>query len=123
MILNLCAFKFPYSIFGNLERTPSPKKLGVYSVRSNWGQIGWMYASGPFIFYDLYPSGLAISVWSIGKAFLPFQFVEEVKKNIIMGYRIIHHSPEIRSPIVFADKEMFEALQNEYNKFKHGYRA
>ena len=118
MILNLAVFKFPYSIFGPLERSTEPNENVVYESRATWGKIGWFHGTMPFFSYVLYPSGLEIAILGIGKAFLRFDYVEELQSGFLRGYKIVHNSPEIRSPIYLPSKKWLNVFQQEYEKFK-----
>jgi len=45
MVFNLMAFRFPYSVFGTLERTPPPSEPILESVSSTSGMIGLLHAT------------------------------------------------------------------------------
>ncbi len=59
MVFNLMAFKFRYSVFGPLERTPAPSEPVLEQVSATSGMIGLLHATWPFFSWELYPSGLA----------------------------------------------------------------
>jgi len=118
MVLNLGAFKFQYSVFGPLERSLTPKETASYISRGTSGAIGWIRGSMPFFSYWIYPSGMGISVLGAGKAFLSFNCVDDVQQEYLRGHRIIHHSPEIRSPISLPSEKLFSAFQEQYEKFR-----
>jgi len=110
MVFNLMAFKFRYSIFGPLERMPSPSEPVLEEVSATSGMIGLLHATWPFFRWELYPSGLGFCVHLVGCGFIPLGSIEKIKKGFLGGGRIWHRSPEIRSPVLVSDGRVTERL-------------
>jgi hypothetical protein len=58
----------------------------------------------------VFSSGLGISIFGIGKVFIPTQYFIKITPHFSGNYKLEHESPEVRSPIIFNSKELYEAL-------------
>ncbi len=110
MILSLAISPFKYSIFGPYKRTPFPNELPLLE-KSTGGRISLVRISGPLIKYVVYPSGLGLSILGTGKTFIPTQAITDIKSHFSNSYKLEHNSPELRNPVIFDSKELYEALQ------------
>jgi hypothetical protein len=117
MLQQLFVFPAEYSCFGRLARTPFPNEAPVLVIKNSWGAVSIFKASVPFFIWYLYPSGLGISVFGVGKAFIPTDRIIEViesqglEKYFYGPYTLRHSSTELLSPVYFPDKRLFDALQ------------
>ncbi|MDD2891224.1 MAG: hypothetical protein PHE49_11405 [bacterium] len=97
MLENLSAFPLNFSIFGRYERTPLPEEKPLYRWASSNCRIGrWFNGTVSILIYN---SGLGISMFGVGKAFIPFENITELKKGFLWKGVLIHSYQEIRSPI------------------------
>jgi len=110
MVFNLMAFKFRYSVFGPLERTPVPSEPVLEEASSTSGMVGLLHATWPFFSWELYPSGLGFCVRLVGSGFIPLGSIEKIKKGLLGSGRIWHSSPEIRSPVLVSHGRVTERL-------------
>jgi hypothetical protein len=119
MIMNAFVFNFKYSILGHLERTAFPNEQPVLTKTWQWGLLGsgrlGLFRATSINWY-VFPSGLGISIPGIGKVFIPEKYIKEINENVkwfylYSCYQLVHTSPEVRSPVLFRDKELFETLR------------
>jgi len=120
MIFNLMVFRFPYSIFGKLERQKRPARNHINASTLTGGSIGWFWASFPFFSWYLYSDGIGFYIIGVGKGFVHFKDIEDLKVGFILGYTVNHKSNEVRSPMVLSSKKFFEQIKNQYEKFQLG---
>jgi hypothetical protein len=78
MLGNLLVFPFEFSMFGPCERTLFPDEVPV--VRQSWsfGRISWFSGRAPVFTWVVYPSGIGISVFGIGKVFVPVECIVDL---------------------------------------------
>ena len=110
MMLSLAISPFKYSIFGPYKRTPFPNEMPLLE-KSTGGRISLFHVSGPLIKYVVYPSGLGISILGTGKTFIPTQYITDIKPHFLNRYKLKHNSPELRNPVIFNSRELYEALR------------
>lgn len=109
MLMSLAISPFKYSIFGPYERRPFPNDKPLFE-KSTSGRISLMSVFGPLIKFMVFSSGLGISIFGIGKVFIPTQYFIKITPHFSGNYKLEHESPEVRSPIIFNSKELYEAL-------------
>jgi len=100
------AFPFAYSVFGRYRRTEFPKEGVLCEITWSHVVIGRCFRSNLGIIWFVFPSGVGILVWGIGRVFLPFAEIGEVTKVGRSRYRIDHSCAEVRSPIVMPGRVM-----------------
>ena len=114
MVNNLIAFPWNYSVFGWHRRTRPPDEVPYLSkICPAWpGYIG-----GPlnFVRLQVFPTGLAVSLPALGKAFIPlehFARLQQRRRTIIPlhAFKLYHTCPEIRSPLRFSSAKVFDVL-------------
>lgn len=110
MMLSLAISPLKYSIFGPYERTPFPNEVPLLE-RSTGGRIALAQISGPLVKYAVYPSGLGISILGTGKTFIPTHAITVIKPHFLNSYKLEHNSPELRNPVIFNNRELYEALR------------
>ena len=107
MLASLIAFPWRYSAFGPYQRIRPPHEHTLIIKRFAGIRIGWLQT--PFAI-TLYPSGLALSIFGIGKAFIPLESISHIEQGIL-GRCTLHHCwPEVRSPIKFSCKQIYDRL-------------
>jgi len=116
MVMSLFVFAFEFSIFGPLERSPFPNEKPVLKENGTWGQIGLFRGTFPFFSWHVFPSGLGISIFGIGKVFIPAEQIkglsEETGLKFFKGrYILKHSSPELLNPVYLPNSRLFEALK------------
>jgi hypothetical protein len=107
MVFNLFAFPFKYSAFGKYRRTSPPPEIPVFTARANGSRIGWVQL---FFTVKLYSSGPGLFIWGVGKAFIPYEDIVDIEKTLFGRYRLRHTNPEVRNPIIFSDKKLYQQL-------------
>lgn len=110
MVFSLAISPFKYSIFGPYKRTPFPNEVPLFE-KSTGGRISLVQVSGPLIKYVVYPSGLGISILGTGKTFIPTEAITVLKPHFLNRYKLEHNSPELRNPVIFNSRELYEALR------------
>jgi hypothetical protein len=110
MLMSLVISPFKYSIFGPYQRRPFPNDKPLLE-KSTGGRISLMSVYGPLIKFVVFPSGLGISFFGIGKVFIPTQYFTKINPHFSGNYKLEHNSSEVRSPIIFNSKDLYEALQ------------
>ena len=110
MLFSLAISPFKYSIFGPYKRTPFPNEMPLLE-KSTGGRISLVQVSGPLIKYVVYPSGLGISILGTGKTFIPTRNITVLKPHFLNSYKLEHNSPELRNPVIFNSRELYEALR------------
>ena len=110
LVFNLMAFRFPYSIFGRLERTSAPSEEPIAIARASSGQVGLLTATSPFFTWRLYRSGISFAVLGVGSGFVSISQITRTKKRFFGGCAVWHSSPEIRSPIAIPSSEIYAQL-------------
>ena len=120
MIANLVVFRFPYSIFGELERTNQPTNKQITSSTLTGGSIGWFWASFPFFSWYLHKDGIRFFIIGVGRGFVHFKDIEDLKVGFILGYTVNHKSNEVRSPIVLSSKKFFDRVKSQYERYQLG---
>jgi hypothetical protein len=110
MLGNLMVFPFEFSMFGPYERTLFADEVPI--VRQSWsfGRISWFSGRAPVFTWIVYPSGIGIAVFGIGKVFVPVECIVDLRPNS-RGYILRHNSPELRNPVTIPAREVFEAVQ------------
>ena len=120
MILNLTVFPLKYSILGPNMRTPFPQENQILVQTNSWGGIDGMGAFGGFgarqnmslaMTMYIFSSGVGISFFGNNKVFIPKENICSLESNGLMGYKLTHNSPELRNPVVFSSKEIYEKMQ------------
>ena len=110
MLLSFAISPFKYSVFGPYKRRPFPNEKPLLE-KSTSGRISLMSVSGPLIKFVVFPSGLGISILGIGKVFIPTHYFVQINTHLLGSYKLKHNSPEVRSPIIFNNKDLYESLQ------------
>lgn len=110
MLFSLAISPFKYSVFGPYKRRPFPNEKPLLE-KSTSGRISLMSVYGPLIKFVVFPSGLGMSILSIGKVFIPTHYFVQVDAHFVGSYKLEHNSPEVRSPIIFYNKDLYESLQ------------
>ncbi len=111
MWLSLFIIPFKYSVFGPYKRRPFPNEIPLFK-KSTSGRISLLNAFGPLIKFIIFPSGVGISILGTAKVFLPTQCIININPYSLASYKLKHNSPELRNPIIFHNKELYESLQN-----------
>jgi hypothetical protein len=111
MVFSWAIFPWDYSIFGRYKRKSFPNEEPIYTKSASWGKIAWFHASIPFFSWRVYRLGLGISVFGVGKVFIPVSNIEDLESGFIKGYKLRHNSPELRNPVTLPNKKIFEAVQ------------
>lgn len=100
MILNWCAFPFPYSIFGRFRRTRFPRETPDCVVAHSWIVIGRHFRSTwPSVTWTVFPSGIGISIELIGRVFIPKEHILRVRRDWVGRGVLEHTSVEVRTPL------------------------
>jgi hypothetical protein len=107
MTSSVFAFPWEYSIFGRYQRTMPPEESPILTKRFVGTQIRWLQT--PFTI-SLYSSGIGLSIFGIGKAFIPLEYVTDIRKSIFWRCTLHHCWPEVRSPLKFSSKEIYLEL-------------
>ena len=115
MLSNLMAFRFPFSVFGPLERTPAPPEPPLQQIRETWGAINFLLAAFPWCAWKLYQGGIAFSVFGIGTGYVPFDEFVQVEASRL-GPTIRHNSPEVRSPLHLPPGKLARHLHELWNE-------
>ena len=111
MLFNLMIFRWKYSLFGTNERTPFPEKPPLYKKTIFFGRISWFSFRGlPFFTIHIFDSGIGVYFIGGAKGYIPKEDIMSVDKQSFYGYRLIHKSPELRTPIMFSNREVFEKI-------------
>ena len=118
MIANLVVFRFPYSIFGELETTNQPTNKYITSSTLTGGSIGWFWASFPFFSWYLHKDGIRFFIIGVGKGFISFKDVVERKSGFLIGHNIYHNSKEVRSPLSVVSSKFFKNVKKQYEKYQ-----
>ena len=117
MIMHLFIFPSEYGCFGRLARTPFPDEIPLVEIKNSFGAVSMFRGTKPFFSWYLYPSGFGVSIFGIGRAFIPTDRIIEVvesqgwEKFSYGPYTLRHSSPELFSPVYFPDKRLFDTLQ------------
>jgi len=111
LVFNLMAFKFSFSVFGPLQRTPFPLDEPLQSSRATSGAIGLLQATAPFFSWHIFREGLGFNALGIGKGFIPTRYIQRTQKRWFGGFTVWHASPEVRSPLVIPSKSLHQALE------------
>lgn len=116
MLSTLGAFRFDYSCFGQYKRTAWPAEKPILVVKSPHGRVGsvggYIYITPGVWMWSLFSSGLGIRIPYCGRAFIPLDAIQEVRRPS-WGFRttLIHNSPELRNPISMPSKEIVEGIR------------
>jgi len=129
---SIWAFPWEYSVFGKYERTKLPNEKPILKTGKQDGSIGFFFplrndnlrndelvgVGFPFYKWQVFKSGLGISVLGLGETFIPTDKIESIVKidnwsDPPDGYfmRVTHTSKEINKPIVVPAK-VGEELMN-----------
>ena len=120
MLFNLGAFTYDYSVLGRYKRTPLPDEAPILKQRGRFGRVGYLWMTSPLITWILYPSGLGIIMFGVGKAFIPIKNIVEVKVDKTFPYpfwppyEVLHNSPELNNPIILPNRKLFDTLQQTF---------
>lgn len=110
LLFSFAMSPFKYSVFGPYKRRPFPNEKPLLE-KSTSGRISLMSVYGPLIKFVVFPSGLGISILNIGKVFIPTHYFVQIDTHFMGSYILKHNSPEVRSPIIFNNKDLYESLQ------------
>ena len=114
MVETVAAFRFEYSCFGRYKRTPWPTEKPVLVVKTVHGGVGFAggYITASVWMWSLFPSGLGIRIPYCGRAFVPIDAIQEVRRPS-GGFRatLIHNSPELRNPVSIPSKDIVEGIR------------
>ena len=110
MLLSFIITPFNYSVFGPYKRRPFPNEKPLFE-KSTSGRISLMTVYGPLIKFVVFPSGLGISIFGIGKVFIPSHYFVQTTPHFVSSYKLKHNSPEVRSPIIFNNKDLYEHIK------------
>ena len=121
MVMSVFVFRMEYSVLGDLERIPFPNEEPIAKFANTWGRIGSFRGTVPFFSWYIYPSGLGISIWGIGRVFVPADCIESLNEDSdslfsASRYEIIHNSPEVNSPIYLPSEMIFDKLRTIMKK-------
>lgn len=95
--MSLNAFRFPYSVFGRLRRTPLPASPPFLELRRSRRSVGKYRVPAAALSWYVWPEGIGFA--GVGEGFVPKERVQRVELRREDG-RIFHGSPEVRSPLV-----------------------
>lgn len=115
LLFDLTIFTFNFSVFGPYERTPFPEEEAKQEWTVNSLKIGLFQSNGIPVKWYLYESGIGIFIWPKSKVFIPKENIVELyeSKTIFShSYILKHSSPELRSPVIIKNNEIFNALQD-----------
>jgi hypothetical protein len=107
MILNACVFPIAYSVFGDRARTPFPKDVDPMEVPASWIRLRAFSSTRPTVTWLIFPTGLGIEIFAIGRVFLPFSSIVSFEPAGQGAFCIWHACPELRSP-VFIPSDVFK---------------
>jgi hypothetical protein len=115
MVFSLLAFRFNYSVFGQFKRTPWPQEEPLCRARLTCGRVALMSATVPFFNWYAFPSGLGFTIMGVGRGFVPYDCITEVKKGSFFsaGSKITHSWPEVRSPLVMPYRRMYDVVASK----------
>lgn len=99
LISSWLVFRWPYSAFGELERTPFPPSEPLSRSARIGGVAGRLRASAPFIRWSRFEEGVGFEAFGVGRGFVPFSEVTGIKRRLFGGCRVEHRSAEVRSPL------------------------
>ena len=117
IISNLGAFRYDYSIVGRYKRKPLPNESPIMKQCGSFGWFGHLFITMPFVTWIIYPSGLGIIMFGVGKVFISTENIKELKEDksfpypIWPPYRLFHNSEELYNPVVIPSKKLFEAIK------------
>ena len=110
LTLSLLPFPLAYSIFGRNKRTPFPTEVPQLVIRRSWSTICYFRASFPMVTWQIYSSGLGISIWGFGKVFLDCRSIlafEQIRPGL---FRLQHSCPELRNPVIMPARTACAAM-------------
>jgi hypothetical protein len=113
-IMSAAAFKWPYSQFGSLERTPPPAETPLAVANYVGGDVGWCRATVPFVSWAVYPQGLSVSLLFIGTGYVPFSEIKRIKPLFWGGCQIFHTSAEVRSPLLIPARNINTVIRERW---------
>ena len=105
-MFTLQTFSFDYSVFGKYRRTPFPSETPLHEITLSYAIIGKV-RTGPLVIWLLYRHGIGIKIVTIGDVFLPLDEVDtlEIRGRFLgLTSELIHHCPEVASPIGVPNK-------------------
>jgi hypothetical protein len=114
-IMSAAAFKWDYSLFGSLERTPPPDEPPLAVANNVGGDIGFCRATAPFVSWAVYPQGLSFSVWLMGTGYISFAEIKRIKPVFWGGCEIFHTNSEVRSPLVIPASNINAAIRERWS--------
>ena len=112
ILIIFVGFKFDYSIFGKHLRTPLPNEDKIMEENPlSISIVSFGVINTICLFPELYVynSGLGISFFASGNAFISINDLEKINLNKLYGF-IYHRSEEIHSPIM-VPKSIAEKLK------------
>jgi hypothetical protein len=113
MLYTAKAFRVDYSCFGRYERVPWPAQKPLLVEETSFGRVGLAIGrtASPWK-WSLFASGLGIRIPYCGRAFIPLDAIQEVRRPS-WGFRatLIHNSPELRNPISIPSNDIVEAIR------------
>jgi len=115
IMANLAIFPFKYGILGPNVRTPFPQEQPVFVQKNTWGRIGWFSGRGMSFTMRIFSSGLGISFFGGAKVFIPKENISSIGNEFLMGYKLMHDSPQLRNPVVFSSKENFDKMRSVFH--------
>jgi len=110
MGFNLGVFPWRYSCFGSSSGTPFPHEEPLVIRRFSGGVIALFQCSAPLITWYVFESGFGFHIWGIGKGYVPFDTVTNVKRTMTGCCKVSHRCPEVRSPIIIPRGIVSEAV-------------
>jgi hypothetical protein len=113
-IMSAAAFHWPYSKFGLLECTAPPDEPPIAVADSVGGEVGWCRATFPFMSWAAYPEGISVSIWLIGKGYIPFSEITRIKPSYWGSCKIFHTSREVRSPLFIPAKNINTVIRERW---------
>jgi hypothetical protein len=114
MLHTLNAFRFDYGCFGRYKRTPWPEEDPILVKETPGGSVGLIIGSATLgvWMWVLWHAGLGMHIPYCGKAFIPLDAIQEVRRPS-GGLRatLIHNSPEVRSRISIPSKAIVKGIE------------
>ena len=112
---SLDIFPYEYSLLGVSKRSrhipDEPPLMSLTSGFSTGTLFGGLSQPSSMFRFRLFREGLEIRIFPFGKVFISIASFQRVEKGILpFHYALFHKHNEVRSPINFTSKRLFEAL-------------
>ena len=115
-VFNVAVFRFPYSIFGALEKSREPNDRPIASNPISWGGVGWLSATIPFVSWRAYSEGLAFTIIGVGRGFITMESITRIRRPLyLIGWAVEHNSPEIRTPVFTPGGRVLKTIRSLRN--------